>query len=186
MDALLHRRSIRFYDKEKLSLNQLSDLLWSANGVSKKTIKANGETAYLFTNPTASNHQEVELYVFSEEGIFRYEPTIHTLELMKEGDHRNSISQLPFVKRAPVILCLVSNIKKMVHHTDEERIQRYSCMDVGYVSQNIYLYCAANGLATCACGMIEREEITRLLCLEESKVMLLHPIGIRKKIKMEN
>ena len=54
-------------------------------------------------------------------------------------------------------------------------------MDADYISQNIYLHCAANGLATCACGLIDREKISKIFGLTNAKVMLVHPIGINKE-----
>ena len=178
-DALLTRRSIRYIQKTPIPIETLSNLLWSACGVSQIKTANDGEKSYLFTNPTASNHQEVEIYVFTTSGVYRYNAIQHALQMLLKGDHRNMIGKLPMYKMAPVSLCLVSNIGKMVHHTDEYRTI-YSCMDIGYVSQNIYLHCAANNLATCACGLIAHEEITALLGLQKSRVMLVHPIGIRK------
>jgi len=178
-DALLSRRSIRYIQKTPIPIETLSNLLWSACGVSQIKIAKDGGKSYLFTNPTASNHQEVEVYVFTTDGVYRYNAIQHALQMLLKGDHRNELGKLPMYKMAPVSLCLVSNIGKMVHHTDENR-SIYSCMDIGYVSQNIYLHCTANNLATCACGMIAHEGITTLLGLQESRVMLVHPIGLRK------
>lgn len=179
-DALLSRRSIRYIQKTPIPLETLSNLLWSACGVSQIKKAKDGGESYLFTNPTASNHQEVEVYVFTADGVYRYNAIQHALQLLLKGDHRKEMGKQPMFKMAPISLCLVSNIGKMVHHTDENR-NVYSCMDIGYVSQNIYLHCAANNLATCACGMIAHEEITALLGLQGSRVMLVHPIGARNK-----
>jgi SagB-type dehydrogenase family enzyme len=178
--ALLLRRSIRFIRKEELPVQTLSNVLWAACGVSKKTVSESGKESYLFTNPTASNHQEVKLYVFMTDGIYYYDPVGHCLKQVQSGDHRAAIGRLPMYKSAPVSICLVSDIDKMIHHTDDFRRNLYSSMDIGYVSENIYLYCAAHHLATCACGMIEREALGELLHLNHAKVMLVHPVGMRK------
>ena len=136
---------------------------------------------YYFTNPTASNHREVSVYVLSDKGIFLYEPIQNVLLQISTRDRRNELSNLSFVKKAALSLCIVSGIDKMVRHKgDSFRQQLYSSMDAGYVSENIYLHCAANGLATCACGLIDREKITKILGLTNAKVMLVHPIGIKK------
>lgn len=178
--AFAQRRSIRYIKKTEIPLQIVSNLLWSACGVSQSKVLESGKIANLFTNPTASNHQEVEIYLFNEEGVFQYEPLQHSLVKYIEGDHRRLIGKLPMFKTAPAILCLVINIDKMVHYTDSYRKNLYSSMDVGYVSENIYLFCAANNMATCACGQIDREEITQLLGLNNSRVMIVHPIGLRK------
>jgi len=176
--ALRNRRSSRYYKYDSLTLQQLSNILWAACGVSFSK-DVDGTVKYLFTNPTASNHQEVKLYVFNEEGAYLYEPVSNTLCQVCVGDYRKELSKMPIVRKSSVTLCIVSDIDKMVHHTDSFRRQLYSSMDCGYVSENIYLHCAANGLATCACGLIERERISEILSLGNSKVMLLHPIGIK-------
>ena len=168
---------------EKITIQQLSDLLWAACGVNQ--IKGEEEKKrYYFTNPTASNHREVSVYVFSDKGIYLYEPIRNELLQISTHDRINKLSNLSFVKKAAVSLCIVSDIDKMVQHSgDTFRQQLYSSMDAGYVSENIYLHCAANGLATCACGLIDRERITKILGLSNAKVMLVHPIGIKKEKK---
>lgn len=155
-------------------------MLWAACGVNH--IKGEGKDArYYFTNPTASNHREVSVYVFSDKGFFLYDAIENKLLQIDCHDRRKKLSDLPFVKKAAISLCIVSDIDKMVRHTDSFRQQLYSSMDAGYVSQNIYLHCAANGLATCACGLIDREKISKMLGLTNAKVMLVHPIGIKKE-----
>lgn len=179
-NALSERRSIRYFVYEKIDDQMISNLLWSACGVS--SIKGDGDDVkYLFTNPTASNHQEVSVYAFMENGTFLYVPKSNELLQLDGIDHRKELSQMPMVKKAAITLCLVSDVEKMVHHTDTFRQQLYSSMDTGYVSENIYLFCAANGLATCACGLIDREKIKEILGLTNARVMLVHPIGIKKE-----
>jgi SagB-type dehydrogenase family enzyme len=179
-EALQKRRSIRSFQPTPLDAQQLSDLLQAAGGVTK-VIEDESGNSYLFTNPTASNHQEVEIYVFDADGVYRYHPIGHQLEEIRTDDCRKELGKIPFFKKAPLSLCLVSNVNKMVHHTDEQRRNLYSSMDIGYVSQNIYLHCAAHRMATVACGMIDRQRIAELLGLKNERVMLVHPIGIRKK-----
>lgn len=179
-EALSNRRSMRYFVYETIDDQMTSNLLWSACGVS--SIKGDGDDMkYLFTNPTASNHQEVSVYAFMEKGTFLYAPKSNELLQLDDKDHRKELSQMPMVKKAAITLCLVSDVDKMVHHTDTVRQQLYSSMDTGYVSENIYLFCAANGLATCACGLIDRERIKEILGLTNARVMLVHPIGIKKE-----
>lgn len=178
-DALGKRRSVRNILYESISMQQLSDLLWAACGVN--LVKGTDEEReFFFTNPTASNHREVSVYIFSDKGIFLYDSIRNILLYLNKHDRRKKLSNLPFVKKAAISLCIVSDIDKMVRHKDTFRQQLYSSIDVGYVSQNIYLHCAANGLATCACGLIDRKKISKILGLTNAKVMLVHPIGIKK------
>ena len=103
------------------------------------------------------------------------------MQIVKTGDNRSILGKLPFFRKAPISFCLVANMNKMVRYNkDEFRINLYSAMDTGYVSQNIYLYCAARKLATVACGMINRSEIGEFLCLQNAKVMLVHTVGFKK------
>lgn len=178
-DALRSRRSLRSFLFENISDQELSNLLWAACGVNKEKQSDEG-IRYFYTNPTASNHQEVSVYVFTQSGVYLYEPINNELHQLLEGDFRKQLSEIPFVKKAMVSLCIVSDMSKMVHHTDTFRRQLYSAMDVGYVSENLYLYCAASRLATCACGLIDRVGIAKLLGLENARVMLVHPIGVKK------
>ena len=152
-DALSKRRSARNFLFERICDQQLSDLLWSACGISSKR-KSGDEVKYLHTNPTACNHQEVRVYVFMHEGVFLYDSTKNCLMQIKKKDSRKSLSKQKFIKKSAISLCLVSDISKMIRFDDSFRRELYSPMDVGYVSENIYLYCAANNLATCACGLI--------------------------------
>ena len=175
-DALRQRRSVRNFLFERISDQQLSDLLWSACGISSER-KSGDEVKYWHTNPTACNHQEVMVYVFMHEGVFLYDSTKNFLLQIKKKDCRKNLSKQQFIQKSAISLCLVSDISKMIRFDDSFRRELYSPMDVGYVSENIYLYCAANNLATCACGLINRDKIAKILGLGNARVMLVHPIG---------
>lgn len=175
-DALRQRRSVRNFLFERISDQQLSDLLWSTCGISSER-KSGDEVKYLHTNPTACNHQEVMVYVFMHEGVFLYDSIKNCLLQIKKKDCRKNLSKQQFIQKSAISLCIVSDISKMIRFDDNFRKELYSPMDVGYVSENIYLYCAANNLATCACGLINRDKIVKILGLNNAKVMLVHPIG---------
>jgi SagB-type dehydrogenase family enzyme len=175
-DALSQRRSVRNFLFERISDQQLSDLLWSACGISSER-KSGDEVKYLHTNPTACNHQEVRVYVFMHEGVFLYDSTKNCLMQIKKKDCRENLSKQKFIQKSAISLCLVSDVSKMIRFDDSFRRELYSPMDVGYVSENIYLYCAANNIATCACGQIYRDKIAKILGLNNARVMLVHPIG---------
>lgn len=170
--ALGLRRSIRQFNVASLSEQALSSLLWSANGVNKIT----DDNRQLHTAPTASNHQEIDLYLIDANGGYKYNSIKHSLTQLFSGDVRAYIGQQKFVESAPVIVCVVADYSRMVKHNWQKK-KRYSCIDAGYVSQNIYLYCAAAKLSTVACGKINRKLIAKILGITNCDVMLCHPIG---------
>lgn len=172
-DALKKRRTHREICHD-VSMQQLSNILWCANGVNE--VK---DERILRTSPSAHNQQEIELYVFSSEGVFQYVPDNHSLLLAVEGDYRNQIGKKDFVGLAPYIICIVANYRKMLKYKGWGLWKRYrfSRIDAGFVSQNIYLACVSEKLHTCACGLIHWRKIARILKLHNAYPLLLHPIG---------
>lgn len=170
--ALRKRRSKRKFNSAELNEQDLSNLLWSANGVNMEL----DEKTMFHTAPTASNHQEIDLYVLDANGGYKYNPTKHSLTQLFSGDVRSYVGQQKFVESAPVIVCVVADYSRMVKHNWQKK-KRYSCIDAGYVSQNIYLYCASAKLSTIACGKINRKLIAKILGITNCDVMLCHPIG---------
>lgn len=170
--ALQRRRSTRQFIRSALSLQELSNLLWCASGVNKEL----SDGGILLTAPTASNHQEIVIYVFNSVGCYRYEPRNHSIKPIFNGDVRALIGEQSFVANAPVIVAIAADYSKMTKHNAWKR-KRYSCVDAGYVSQNIYLHCAAEDLATVACGKIHHDFIKNIIGLKKGDVILCHPIG---------
>lgn len=171
IEALANRRTVRSFAETALSDQQISDLLWCACGVNREDGK--------LTAPTACNAQEIDVYLFTPKAIYFYQKASHSLKLFKEGDFREKAGNQAFFRTAPIAIALVGDFDKMGRF-DEEGKQFYSATDVGYVSQDIYLYCAAAGLATVACGNIDRPAITELLGLTNAKPLLSHPVGIEQ------
>lgn len=174
MDALQRRRSFRDFSDDAFSDQQLSDLLWAAFGVNKRVEFR--DKLGMRTAPTARNNQEIGLYVFLPSGVYLYDAWNNRLTLIREGDYRAQTGIQDFYARVPVALCLVADFSLMESYTDEQKAF-YSALDAGYVSQNIYLYCASAGLATVACGRIDRERLHDILKLGDAKAILSHPIG---------
>jgi len=173
MEVLKTRKSLRAYSPRELTRQQLSDLLWAAWGVNR----ADGKR----TAPTACNHQEIDVAVCLSSGTYLYEAKENRLKQLGKKDIRKSCGIQPFVAKAPVILVLLSDYRRM-KMLDEDHKPFYSGIDIGYVSQNIYLYCTSAGLSTVALGMINRELIAKELKLAtEQKVMLGHPVGFPEK-----
>lgn len=169
MEALSQRKSQRAFSNDNLTDQQISDLLWAANGVNR--VEDGRRTA-----PSARNAQEIDVYLFTASAIYRYVAESHALKLVKEGDFRTSAGTQPFYAAASVAISLVVDFDKMEGFDDEAKAF-YSATDVGYVSQNIYLYCAAKNLGTVVCGSVDRDSVAQLLGIQNGKVLLSHAIG---------
>ena len=158
-DAMQLRRSGRNYTKEKaISNEQLSTILWAAVGI-------NDPASGRLTTPTAVNMQDIKVYVCNEKGVWLY-----------DAKANNLTARQMFVMDAPVTLLLVSKQSAM-----QRQSERYGAMDAGYVSQDIYLACAAMGLKTVARAMMDQEAVKKALDLKEGDFpMLNHPIGYGK------
>lgn len=166
MEALSKRKSIREFSGKELSDQQLSNLLWAANGISRDDGRK--------TAPSARNMQQIEIYLFMKDGVWLYDAKKHAINKVLEGDHRNVASN-SFAHNASVLLMFVANHKKMDGLSPEMK-EFYGATDCGNVSQNVYLYCASAGLNTVALGSIDREKIKKLLGFE-GKAILGQPVG---------
>jgi len=170
MDALLKRASVRAYKDSALSLQDLSDLLWSANGINRPDKK--GRTA-----PSAINAQDIDIYAVTAEGVFVYDYLNHALKPVQKGDFRKKIGKQSFVGTAPVNLILVSDLSRFNRGDDNQKVM-WAAFDAGIVSENISLFCASAGLATVVRAMINFDEMKSVLKLGSTqKIMLNHPIG---------
>ena len=171
MEALDIRASVREWSAEKLSQQDLSDLLWAANGVNRAS---EGKR----TASSAMNAQDIDIYVFMEDGIYFYDAPKHVLNQVVIGDYRG----LPGKTEAPVNLVLITDISKFRAGNDSLKIG-WANIDAGIVSQNISLFCAATGLKTRPRASFPgADKIRELLKLKDSQYILLnHPVGYLKK-----
>lgn len=169
MEVLAKRATTRAFNPEELPLEELSNLLWAANGVNRKEIGKR-------TAPSARNAQEIDIYVSMSNGLFFYNPVRNTLECVLKDDIRAKISDQKFFKDASIVLVFVGNYDKMEGFSKEAQ-EFYSATDVGYVSQNVYLYCAQADLATVVCGSFDKEFLNKVLKIKNGKVLLVQPVG---------
>lgn len=175
MQALKNRRTNRDFTGEKLSDQMLSNLLWAACGVNRPK---EGKR----TSPTAMNDQEIDVYVATAEGVFLYDAPNHQLIPVIKEDVRRKMGIQNFTKDASVMLVYVADYKKMSVLLSKEDKNFYAATDVGFVSQNVYLFCASENLATVVLGWINRDEIARILKLRtEQKVLLSQCVGFPVK-----
>lgn len=150
MQALLLRQSTRSYSDRDLTLQEMANLLWAANGINRK--ESGRRTA-----PTAQNRQEIEVYMCNREGLFRYDAQQHALITIHNRDIRAITGTQPYVATAPVNLVIIADLSKM--GTDAQANLQTASIDAGFVSQNIYLYCASEGMATVVRGSVDREKL---------------------------
>jgi len=171
MKALAVRASVRVWSDQKLSLQDLSDLLWAANGVNRPD---EGKR----TASSAMNSQDIDIYVFMEEGVYLYDAFNQVLKPVCSGDHR----ALPGMTDAPVNLVLISDISRFRRGEDSLKLT-IAAMDAGIVSQNISVFCAGTELVTRPRASFPGlEKIKEILSLSDSQhVMLNHPVGYPKE-----
>lgn len=175
MTALSLRASVRDFDTTRISLQDLSDLLWAANGINRPE---EGKR----TAPSAMNAQDVDVYVFMESGGYLYRALEHQLDWVVAGDHRKLLaSRQESVAKAPVICLLVSDVSRFRFGDDSQKYV-WSAEDAGIVAQNMAIFCAATGLSTCPRAFMEIEKLTDLLQLKETQRLMLNlPVGYKKK-----
>jgi SagB-type dehydrogenase family enzyme len=170
MKALSARQTSRAFLPDSLPVQTLSDLLWAAFGVNRP--ESGKRTA-----PSAVNWQDTDIYVAMERGVFLYEASRHELEPVRSGDLRALTGSQPFVRDAPVTLVLVSDLSRIAAESQEEK-DFYSAIDAGFISQNVYLYCASQGLATGVRALIDRPALKEALGLrEDQRIIVAQSVG---------
>lgn len=179
MKAFENRRTIRKWSEAPISKQEISNILWAACGITKNKI---GKTKSKRTAPSACNSQEIRVYAILCEGVFLYNEENHELELIDSIDIRENIGTQKMMKTAPMGLVFVADLSRMNGPLfKNQEAQRFCAwVDTGYISQNIYLYCAAANLATAVLALINRDELSKLLKLnEDEKIVLTQVIGHR-------
>jgi|WetSurMetagenome_2_1015567.scaffolds.fasta_scaffold188479_1 nitroreductase len=165
MDALSKRATARAFDASReLSPKQLSSLLWACFGINRPDGKR--------TAPSARNFQETEIYVLMKSGAFVYNAPSNRLDLVSAEDLRSLGGTQSFVKDAPVTLVFVADLARMGQGGTEGKMNTAN-IDAGYISQNAYLYCASEGLATGARGSVDRAALAPKLKLRPDQAIIL-------------
>lgn len=174
MEALSMRSTSREFSDEKLPMQVISDLLWAACGVNRP--ESGKRTA-----PTAMNMQEIDVYVAMAEGLYLYDAAKHMLTPVLGEDIRAATGRQDFVGAAPVNLVYVADLSKMTRG-DEEQKKFYSATDTGFIGQNVYLFCASQGLVTVVRGAVDKEALAAAMKLRpDQKVVLAQTVGYPKK-----
>ncbi|MCX6641436.1 MAG: SagB/ThcOx family dehydrogenase [bacterium] len=174
MDCLKERHSTREYSPQPLPLQTLSNLLWAAWGINRADIDKR-------TAPSAMNRQEVEVYVALPDGVFMYDAKANKLNPILAGDHRAKTGKQDFVSMAALDLVYVADFSKMTDVSGDDRIL-YSAADVGFIAQNVYLFCTSENLGCVVRGWVDRAELAKTLKLRaDQKIILAQTVGFPKE-----
>ncbi len=174
MQALALRSTSRAFAPDPLPLQTLSNLLWAAWGINRP---AEGKR----TAPSARNWQEIDLYVVMPQGAFVYDAAANTLAPRAAGDLRVLAGTQEFVKDAPLTLVYVADGARM-KGAEAGQGQEWSWADAGFISQNVYLFCASEGLATGVRAYVDRPKLAQALKLgEKQTVIMAQCVGFPKK-----
>ena len=159
MEALAKRATVRALDTRALTPQQISDLLWAAFGINR----ADGRR----TAPSARNFQETDLYLLLPSGSYVYDATKNRLNQVGAEDVRTAGGSQP----TPAILIYVADLARLGSGAIEGKTNTAN-IDAGYISQNVYLYCASAGLATGFRGSADRPALTTKLKLRADQLII--------------
>ncbi|MDR3119222.1 MAG: SagB/ThcOx family dehydrogenase [Mediterranea sp.] len=162
MEALSKRSSSREFSTADLDNQTLSNMLWAAWGFNRSDKR---------TAPSASNKQELSLYVVLKSGVYYYDAKANKLVQKAQGDVRGKMGKQNFVATAPVNIVFVEDKSK----------QGSGAVDSGFISQNIYLFCASEGLATVVRAFFDAGVVKEALKLDENmQPILTQTVGKKK------
>ncbi len=174
MQCLKARQSSREFSLEKIPLQTLSNLLWAGYGINRP--ESGKRTA-----PSAVNWQNIDIHVATVDGFFLYDAKEHALVQISKEDIRALTGTQDFVKTAPVNLVYVADFSKIPRGTYEDK-RFYSSAHAGFISQNVYLFCASEGLATVVRASINREELSKKMNLRpDQHIIFAQTVGYPKK-----
>jgi SagB-type dehydrogenase family enzyme len=172
MKALSARSSGREFSDRTLSTGTLANLLWAADGVNRPDGRR--------TAPSANNHQTIDVYAVLPDGAYFYNAKERRLELVAAGDLRAATGMQAFVGTAPLNLVYVSDYAKMPGASDSDKMFLAGA-ETGFIGQNVYLYCASEGLTTVIRAMVNRDALAKALKLRpDQKVTLSQTVGYPK------
>ena len=176
MQSLQERKTSRSFSNKKLPIEVLSNLMWAACGINRPD---SGKR----TAPSALNWQEIDVYVAMEDGLYLYDAKAHSLQPVLKSDLRKNTTAFLQPSRSSVAsaslqLIYVADQSKMGFIVSDEEKIIYSAADTGFIAQNVYLYCASEGLATVVRGMIDKDALSKDMKLRKNqKVILVQAVG---------
>jgi len=172
MKTLEGRRTTREFSNESLPPQVLANLLWAAFGINRPE---SGQR----TAPSAMNSQEIDLYLALSNGLFRYNPKENQLERILEQDLRPRAGGNDSFREAPLTLIFVADLPRLAKAKPETR-PFYAAFDAGCICQNVYLYCASEGLGTVVHDLDRTALASAMKLGPEQQVILAQAIGFPK------
>ncbi len=173
MEALRNRHTAREFKPNKLPPQVLSDLLWAAFGINRPQT---GQR----TAPSAMNAQEVDIYAALQEGLFRYDAKLHRLASVLAQDIRSQAGGQDSFKRAPVTLIYVADLPRLSKAKPETR-PFYADFDAGCICQNVYLFCASEGLATVVHDLERAPLAAAMKLTPDQQIIFAQAVGLPKE-----
>ncbi|MFA5839839.1 MAG: SagB/ThcOx family dehydrogenase [Candidatus Margulisiibacteriota bacterium] len=173
-ETILRRRSVRDFHQYDLSNEQLSQLLFAAQGITDSTYKFRSA-------PSAGALYPITVYLARKDGLFRYVPTENKLIQISDQDKRPSLVRgalaQSFIKDAPVVMILAANFK-VTQEKFGPRAFRYVFSEIGHIAENVHLQAVALGLGSLPVGSFWDDVIKSTLNLpEDQDPLYLIPIG---------
>ena len=174
MKAFAERSSQSKFDTVSLKLQDLSDLLWAADGINRPELGKR-------TAPSAMNSQDVDIYVALKKGFYLYDAKKHQLDLIAAGDFRQQVAgrQENFAG-APLFCVLVSDISRFKSGSDSLKLS-WAALDAGIISQNIALFCAGTGFATHPRVTMDVPKLREILKLKPTQYPLINNLVADRK-----
>ncbi len=175
VQALENRKSVRDYREDRLTMQDLSAVLWAANGVNRDYGRR--------TAPSAVGNEYIELYVVGDEGAWRYDASAHRLNAVAPAGLMGRLTSQRFVGRASHVLVFVADPGKFpgFFAGSEERL-RWAHATAGAIAQNVYLMGAARGIGTCLVAGVDGDTIRKGLGLAADAIPLyVMPLGYEGK-----
>ncbi len=163
MQTLKERQTRREFRSEKLPMQVLANLLWAAFGINRPDGRR--------TAPSAMNWQELDIYVAVSDALFLYNPKANRIDPVLAKDVRAATGTQAFVATAPINLIYVADLAKTGHAGAEAEL--FTAADVGFIAENVYLFCASEGLATVVRGSVDRPALAKIMNLRSNQRILL-------------
>ncbi len=168
------RRSIRNFQNQELTLQQVSNLLWSAQGITDSIREFRA-------TPSAGATYPLEIFVAKKDGLFRYIPDGHRLKKEQDADLRKEIARAAlnqmFIADAGIVIVITAVFQRTAWRYGE-RAYRYINNEVGHCAQNIHLEAVALGLGSVPIGAFDDVKIKKLLKLTEEEPLYIIPVGV--------
>jgi len=167
-EALGARATHREFSSAALTDQELSDLLWAANGYNRPDLRKR-------TAPTAINRQEIDLYVCRPDGAYLWDSDANVLRQVSTNDLRGLTGRPGpnnFALAADVALVYVVDYQRQRMQDRPQDAFKYACVDCGFIGQNVYLHAAAAGLHTVFLGSLDPAKLSEALGLPPHRVPL--------------